>query len=197
MTTDDTATDHPTGTAGTVLPSARTLGKGLAVLRVFMGTVLFANGLAKLFGFSKIEVGPYVGNLIDRPAMEFILRYEVFENPAGDKPGTSIGFVRPVAEFVLDNFTFFGWLITAGELVFGLLLILGLLTRLAALYGVAFGLSLALIYASSNRWVFEQPHEYVPFIILALIPTGRVWGLDGGVLRRRGTDPGELRGWPF
>jgi hypothetical protein len=45
--------------------------------------------------------------------------------------------------------------------------------------------------------MFEQPHEYVPMIILAMVPSGRVWGLDGRVLRRRGVDPGELRGWPF
>lgn len=197
MTIHDTDTGSQPSRSDSVLPSARTLGKGLAVLRIFMGAILFANGLAKLFGFSKVEVGPYVANLIDRPAMESILRFEVFENEAGGQPGTSVPGLRPVAEFMLDNFALFGWLITVGELVFGALLIVGLVTRLAALYGLAFSLTLALIYASSNRWMFEQPHEYVPFIILALIPTGRVWGLDGRMLRRQERDPGELRGWPF
>ncbi len=81
------------------------------------------------------------------------------------------------------------------RLIFGVLLIVGLLIRLAALYGLGFALSLALIYASSNRWVFEQSHEYVPFIILALIPTGRMCGLHGAALRRRGcvTTTGGLR----
>ncbi len=44
--------------------------------------------------------------------------------------------------------------------------------------------------------MFEQPHEYVPMIILALVPSGRVWGLDGVLLRRRAAPVGELRAWP-
>lgn len=98
---------------------------------------------------------------------------------------------------MLDNWGLFGWAITAMELAVGALLIVGLLTRLAALVSLGQALFLALVYASSDRWAFEQPHEYVPLIILALVPAGRVWGLDGRIPRRRGTDPGELRGWPF
>lgn len=138
-----------------------------------------------------------MANLIDRDATEFILRFEVFENEAGGTVGTRIPGLRPIAELILDNFALFGWAITAAEIVIGLLLVVGLATRGAALLGLGQALFLALVYATSNRWVFEQPHEYVPLIILAIVPAGRVWGLDGKVLRRRGTDPGELRGWPF
>ena len=180
-----------------VLPSARTLGKGLAALRVFMGVVLLLNGLAKLFDFSQVRVGPYVANLIDRDAARSILRYEVFENPAGGRPGTRLPGVRPVADLVLENWALFGWAVTLTELVVGALLVVGLASRAAALVGLGFALSLALVYASSDRWVFEQPHEYVPMIILAVVPSGRVWGLDGRFLRRRGAAGGELRGWPF
>ena len=42
-----------------------------------------------------------------------------------------------------------------------------------------------MLYASSNRWLFEQPHEYVPLVILALVPAGRLWGLDGRLRWRR------------
>ena len=195
--TSGSQTTRPTASADMVLPSARTLGKGLAALRIFMGLVLLLNGLAKLFGFSRVQVGPYVANLIDREAARFILRYEVLENPAGGSPGTGLPALRPIAEFMLDNWGFFGWAITLTELGVGALLVVGLASRLAALVGLGFALVLALVYASSNRWMFEQPHEYVPMIILALVPAGRVWGLDGRVLRRRGTAPGELRGWPF
>lgn len=189
--------DSPSGTTGGVLPTPRTLGKGLAALRVFMGVLLFANGLAKLFGFSRIHVGPYVANLIDRDATRFILQFEVFQNKAGGQQGTGIPGLRSVARLMLDHWGLFGGAITAMEITVGALLVLGLLTRLAALIGLGQQLFLALVYASSDRWAFEQPHEYVPLIILALVPAGRVWGLDGRVLRRRGTDPGELRGWPF
>jgi uncharacterized membrane protein YphA (DoxX/SURF4 family) len=192
-----TPTDERPAPAGEVLPSRSTLAKGLAVLRIFMGLVFLLNGLAKLFGFSRIAVGPYVANLIDGDATEFILRFEVFENQAGGTEGTRIPGLRPIAELILDNFALFGWAITAAEIVIGLLLVVGLATRGAALLGLGQALFLALVYATSNRWVFEQPHEYVPLIILAIVPAGRVWGLDGKILRRRGTDPGELRGWPF
>ncbi len=197
MTAEQVDSDSASGTTGGVLPTARTLGKGLAALRIFMGVVLFANGVAKLFGFSRIEVGPYVANLIDREATRFILQFEVFQDKAGGHQGTGIPGLRWIARLMLDNWGLFGWAVTAMELTVGALLIVGLLTRFAALVGLGQQLFLALVYASSNRWAFEQPHEYVPLIILALVPAGRVWGLDGRILRRRGTDPGELRGWPF
>ncbi len=75
----------------------------------------------------------------------------------------------------------------------GALLILDLLTRGAALVGLGFHLFLTLVYASSNRWMFEQPHEYVPFIILAIVPAGRYWGLDG-VLQGWSS---RFRHWPL
>ena len=49
------------------------------------------------------------------------------------------------------------------------------------------------VYASSNRWMFEQPHEYVPHIVLALVPAGRAWGIDAALVRRARA----LRRWPF
>lgn len=54
-------------------------------------------------------------------------------------------------------------------------------------------LFLQLVYLSSGRWAFEQPHEWVPLLILALVPSGRVWGVDRrlahGGLRRFGGRP--------
>ncbi|CAN5565057.1 hypothetical protein BH24ACT24_BH24ACT24_05050 [soil metagenome] len=42
--------------------------------------------------------------------------------------------------------------------------------------------------------MWEQPHEWVPMLILLLVPAGRVWGLD-----HRFVDRGirRLRGFPF
>lgn len=176
-----------------VLPSARTLGIGLAVLRIFMGVVLFANGVAKLFEFRRIEVGPYVANLIDKGAARSILANGFDE---GDDE-RSIPGLPAVMELLVDNWAFVGWALTATELVVGAMLIVGAATRLAALIGLGQALFLALVFATRNRWAFEQPHEYVPLIILAIVPSGRVWGLDARLLRRRRTDAGELRGWPF
>jgi uncharacterized membrane protein YphA (DoxX/SURF4 family) len=192
MTTHETVTSDRAGTADPVLPSATTLGKGLAVLRIFMGIVLFANGVAKVFEFRRIEVGPYVANLIDKGAARSILQ-NGFE---GEQERTIPG-LPAVMEFMVDNWAFFGWALTVMELVVGGMLIVGAATRLVALIGLGQALFIALVFATRNRWAFEQPHEYVPLIILAIVPSGRVWGLDGKFLRRRRTEPGELRGWPF
>ncbi len=190
--------DRPTATpSDALLPSRRTLGKGLAVLRIFLGLVLLLNGLAKVFGINRIDVGPYTAFLIDSTTARSILRFEGFQNTAGGEPGTTVPGLFGVLRFVLDNWSVFGVLTAVLLLVSGTLLVLGLATRLGALLGLGFALTLALLFASSNRWVFEQPHEYVPLLVLSIVPAGRVWGLDGAVLRRRGKDAGELRGWPF
>lgn len=174
MTAEKIDSDSPARATGGVLPSAGTLAKGLAALRIFMGAVLFANGLAKLFGFTRIAVGPYVANLIDRDSTRFILQFEVFQNKAGGQQGTGIPGLRWIARLMLDHWGLFGWAIAAMELTGGALLALGLLTRLAALVGLGQQLFLPLVYASSDRRALEQPHEYVPLIILALVPAGRV-----------------------
>ena len=155
------------------------MAQGLAALRIFTGTILFANGLAKLLGITTITLGPYQANLIDREATRFILRFEGLENPANGGAGTEVPGLEPVVRFLLDNFGTVKWLITAAELAVGALLIVGLASRGAAILALGQHLFLALLYASSNRWLFEQPHEYLPLLILALVPSGRVWGLDG------------------
>ena len=190
--TSSSSTAVRAGAADAVLPSARTMGKGLAALRIFMGVVLFANGLAKLFEFRRIEVGPYVSNLIDKAAARGIL-----ENGLEGGRFSSLPGLRPVMRLMVDNWGLVGWALTVTELVVGGLLIVGALTRLVALIGLGQALFLALVFATRNRWAFEAPHEYVPLIILAVVPSGRVWGLDGRLLRRRRSEPGQLRGWPF
>lgn len=166
-------------------PSTRRLARGLAALRIFVGLIFFANGLAKLFGFTTITVGAYQSNLIDREATRFILRYEGLENPANGGPGTRVPGLKPVVRFLLDNYDVVQWLVTAAEVSLGLLLVVGLASRGASLLALGQQLFLALLYASSNRWLFEQPHEYVPLLILTLVPAGRVWGLDGRLRQPR------------
>ncbi|MFN2506102.1 MAG: hypothetical protein ABR540_18100 [Acidimicrobiales bacterium] len=161
------------------LPSPLRMAQGLAALRMFSGLILLANGLAKLLSITTITIGPYQANLIDREATRFILRFEGLENPANGGPGTEIPGLKPVVRFLLDNFGLVQWLITAAEIGVGALLVVGLASRGAAALALCGHLFLALLYASSNRWLFEQPHEYVPVLILLLVPAGRVWGLDG------------------
>jgi uncharacterized membrane protein YphA (DoxX/SURF4 family) len=161
-------------------------GQGLAAFRIFFGLILFSNGLAKLFEFRTIEIGPYSGFLIDREEARSILEFEV-NRRGGD--GTDVPLLKDlVNDVILPNWDVFQWLVTALELGAGAALILGIASRGAALAAFGQQFFLQLVYLSSGRWVFEQPHEWVPLLILALVPAGRVWGLD-----RRWAH----RGWPF
>jgi uncharacterized membrane protein YphA (DoxX/SURF4 family) len=172
-------------------------GRGMAVIRIFFGIILLANGLAKLEPrLGRIDVGPYHANLVTRDGARSILNFEVNERRVreGAPQGTQVPGLRPfVNNVVLANWGFFQWVVVAVEVGAGALLVLGLATRGAALVALGQQLFLALVYLSSNRWMFEQPHEYVPLIVLALVPAGRIWGLDGPLLRSRPA----LRRWPF
>ena len=171
--------------------------RGMAVIRIFFGLIILANGLAKLEpSLARVEVGPYHVNLITRDGARSILNYEVNDRQIRkDAPkGTQVPGLRAfVNGVVLAHWGVFQWLVVIIEVGAGLLLILGLASRGAALLDLGQQLFLALVYASSNRWLFEQPHEYVPLIILVIVPAGRMWGIDGWLLRR---SP-RLQHWPF
>ncbi len=167
------------------------MGYGLAVLRSFMGIIFFANGLTKVTGERVVEIGWYLGVLISRDEARNILQFEVNER---NRTGTRVPYLKEVVnDFVLPNWDIMQWVVTWTEVGVGLLLILGLLTRGAALAGLFFQLFLALVYASSGRWMFEQPHEYVPLFILAIVPAGRYLGVDRLLVRGRPA----LRRWPL
>lgn len=168
------------------------IGRGLAAVRIFFGVILLANGIAKLFEFRRVAVGDWwITFLIDRASARSIL--DSLANK--DRPRTEQlpGLKWIANEVVLDNWDWFQWVLTATEVGVGLLLIVGLASRGAALAGFGFQFFLALYYLPTNKWSFEQPHEYVPLLILALVPAGRVWGLDAVLTRRRPA----LRRWPF
>jgi uncharacterized membrane protein YphA (DoxX/SURF4 family) len=173
------------GSAATLDP--RLLGKGLAALRIFVGLILLSNGLAKLFSFRNIEIGPYRSFLINREEARSILAGEARKN---ELPGIP----ELVNDVMLANWGFLQWVVTAIELGVGAMLVVGLATRGAALVGLGQQLFLQLLYISSNPWMWEQPHEWVPLLILVLVPAGRVWGLDR---RFAGYGIRRLRDFPF
>jgi uncharacterized membrane protein YphA (DoxX/SURF4 family) len=165
--------------------------RGIAALRIFVGLILFSNGLAKLFEFRTVEAGPYSAFLINRQEARGILDFEV--NQRGG--GTDVPLLPElVNEVILPRWDVFQWLTTALELGAGAALILGIATRGAALAALGQQLFLQFVYLSSGRWMWEQPHEWVPLLILALVPAGRTWGFD-----KRFVDRGLSRygGWPF
>jgi uncharacterized membrane protein YphA (DoxX/SURF4 family) len=171
--------------------------RGMAVIRIFFGIILLANGLAKIQpALGRIDIGPYHANLVTMNQARQILNFEVNERRIreGAPQGTQVPGLRPfVNNVVLANWGFFQWIVLVVEVVGGLLLVLGLAARGAALVALGQQLFLALVYFSSNRWMFEQPHEYIPLIVLAIVPAGRMWGIDARIVR----DNPRLRRWPF
>lgn len=185
------STTTPTTMSSPLLPDARLLAKGLAALRIFVGLIALLDGLAKLFGFRDIEIGIYKANLINLDETRQILTLEA--NKRGGT-GTEVpGLKSLVNDVILAHYSVAEVLITAAEIGVGLALVLGIATRAGALVGLGQHVFLALLYTSSNRWLFEQPHEWVPLLILALVPAARMWGLDARVVARR---PAR-RKWPF
>ena len=164
--------------------SVETLGRSLAVVRILLGLTFLLNGLAKLFGIHRIEIGPYLGNLINRADARFILDVEVNRNARHQVP--LIG--RITNDLVLPNWDLFSWGLTAIEIGAGALLVAGLASRLGALLALGPATFLFFVYLANDRWFFEKPLELVPLVLLLLVPAGRWWGLD----RRF-----AARGWPF
>ena len=179
------------------LIDATLFARGMAVIRIFFGIILLANGLAKLEpSLGRIDIGPYHANLVTLNGARNILNFEVNERRIRDgaPQGTQVPVLKPfVNDVVLANWGFFQWVVLLIEVGGGGLLLIGLASRGAALICLGQQLFLALVYFSSNRWMFEQPHEYVPLLVLALVPAGRMWGLDAWLLRRTPS----LRRWPF
>jgi uncharacterized membrane protein YphA (DoxX/SURF4 family) len=196
---NDVATVSPPPPAApeAALVSPRLFGRGMAVIRVFFGLILFANGLAKIDAdLGRIDIGAFHANLITRAGARGILVFEINNRQVTktSPKGTEVpGLRRFVNNVVLKHWGFFQWLVTVTELGAGAFLILGLVTRLSALIDLGQQLFLAAVYFSSNRWLFEQPHEYVPLFVLAIVPAGRVWGLDALIVGRYP----RLRRWPF
>ena len=195
--TTNSAESHQSTTSPSRFLNADPFAKGLAVIRIFFGIILFANGLAKVEPeLGRIDIGAYHTNLVTRDGARGILNFEVNNRQVreGAPRGTGVPGLRWITnDVVLANWSFFGPFITIFEIVVGFLLIIGLATRLSALVDLGQQLFLAAVYFSSNRWMFEQPHEWLPLIILALVPAGRVWGVDGWLVAR---NPRFAR-WPF
>jgi uncharacterized membrane protein YphA (DoxX/SURF4 family) len=165
--------------------SVRMLGGGFAVLRIMFGAVWLSNGLAKVFANddSNFDWGFSTFNLINQNAARSILN------------GASATTFQPLRwiyhDVVLGNWDFFAWFLTVAEIAAGLLLILGVATRLGATIGLLLIGPVWIMLLGSNLYLWEYPVELLPLLVLAIVPTGRVFGQDRKLAARFG------RRWPF
>ncbi|MBI2761095.1 MAG: DoxX family protein [Chloroflexi bacterium] len=155
----------------------RLLYAGLALLRIGFGLVFLTNGIAKLPGVGN-KIPPFKGFLIGRDGARSILDSDTIGHP--------IGIYRTLVEdVILANWNIVGTLLTVTELFIGVCLVLGVLTPIAALMGAAFQLHLN--FANIHRgdkWLWEAAIQWMPLLTLALVRSGRYWGLDARLARR-------------
>lgn len=91
-----------------------------------------------------------------------------------------------VATVVIPNFTIFAWIIFLSELIVGLSLLTGTLTRLGAAVGLLMSINLGIgLLEVPGEW----PWSYVMMAMwhgtFVVVGAGRLWGIDSRL--RRGT----------
>ena len=137
----------------------------ITLLRVYTGIFFLSHG------FGKIQGGNFTEGMTG------------FIN--GRLEG-SFGFMRAFLEsVVLPNAGFFGFLVSWGELLIGLALIVGLATRYASVAGA---IMLAAFWFTKGQGILEgQNHDviwFVIFIVLATVHAGRIHSVDAKLADR-------------
>jgi uncharacterized membrane protein YphA (DoxX/SURF4 family) len=175
---------HSTAPARRTGSPERSLGRGMAALRILFGLIYLTNAFAKLIDVADYRLGPFGFNLIARAATRGIL-----ENAAQDT------WIAPLGAFylsvVVPNYGFFEPFLIVAEFAIGLGLLFGVAARAAALGGLALIGPIWLMLLDQGLYLWVYPVELVPLVILAIVPAGRVWGLDGRLAERFGGR------WPF
>ncbi len=90
-----------------------------------------------------------------------------------------------VESIIIPNFTFFAWIIFLSELLVGLSLLTGTLTRLGGLIGLLMSLNLTIgLLEVPNEW----PWSYVMMVMwhgtFVMTAAGRLWGVDVWLRKR-------------
>jgi uncharacterized membrane protein YphA (DoxX/SURF4 family) len=93
-----------------------------------------------------------------------------------------------VRDLVLPNIAVFGPLVYALEVIIGISLMLGALTRPGALLGALMAVNLWLgLYSAPGEWPWTYGFLLMLQLLFVLDPPGRSLGVDALLLRRRGT----------
>jgi uncharacterized membrane protein YphA (DoxX/SURF4 family) len=140
--------------------------RGIAAIRIGLGVEFLIWGWAKIAD----------GWLSSGAALTRELR-SVDANP----PALYSGFLSAV---VVPNVDLFARLVTIGELVAGISLALGLLTRLGAGIGLCLVLNFLLMRGIGGTVASIDRIFFVACLVCILVGAGRVWGWDNRVRER-------------
>ena len=161
----------PTSSTALELVSARSTAGGFVALRVVMGLVWLSNGLAKLFDVGQVDWGIVSFSLITRGGAQGIAA----DAASRSQLGWLGAFYR---DQVVAHWGFWGAFLTAAELAIGVGLLLGITTRLAALGGLLLLVPIWIMLLHTGTYLWEYPLDLVPLALLAVVPAGRVLGVD-------------------
>jgi thiosulfate dehydrogenase (quinone) large subunit len=171
------------------------------VVRLYVGYEWLTAGLEKLTGYSFAFDGsfgqkvatPWVFGGQDGVAMTGFVK-GALKLAAGQHPAVQGWYAGFLQNFVLPNAAVFAYIITFGEVLVGLGLIFGVLTGIAAFFGVFMNLNFMLAGAVSINPI-------IGFLALFLILAWRVagfYGVDSYLLPLLGTPwTGRLTGQKF
>ncbi len=168
-----------------VAVSSRVFVVAFTVLRIFTGLVWLSNGLAKLIGKDSYDWGFISFNLITRGTARSIAE--------GASAKTNIAALGDMYQHVvLPHWGIFGAFLTVAELAIGVGLVLGIASRLAAVGGLLLIGPIWVMLIHSNLYLWQYPAEDLfPLLLLAIVPAGRLGGVDARLSRRFGYR------WPF
>ncbi|WP_326837828.1 hypothetical protein VSH64_23605 [Amycolatopsis rhabdoformis] len=148
-------------------------------LRIFVGLDWFSNVIAKIVGQNHFDWGFFDFNLVNQDTAHRILQQAVAST-----------HIAPLHWFygsvVLPNFGFFQGFLLLAELGVAIGLTFGLLTRVAAIGGLLLLGPIWLMLLHTNQYLWTYPLDLFPLLLLAIVPAGRVAGLDGKIIRRLG-----------
>ncbi len=143
---------------------ALSYGQGVALLRIGFGLYIFSGALSKV-----------TGGWLESPKQLL----DNFINPALQR-GTAEPYYRPFLEnVVVPNAALFAQLVVIGELLVGISLVLGLLTRVGALGGMFLPLNYMLMKGLLSNGGSIDRLYFLASLVFFATAAGLVWGLDG------------------
>jgi len=153
------------------------------IVRVYLGYSWLTSGLGKLSNPAWVQTGVALKGFWERAVL-------VPEAPA--RPLIAFDWYRTFIQFLLDSgsYTWFAKLITAGELLIGIALILGLFTGIAAIFGGFMNWNFMMAGTASIN-----PVLFLLSILLVLAwKVAGWWGLDRWALAALGAPwrPGRV-----
>lgn len=130
----------------------------IEALRIYTGIFFAYHGFNKLTGDNPFNISGFLNAMKEK----------------------SFGFYQPLIESVfLPNASLFSGLVAWGELLVGIALVLGVAVRYASFAGA---FMLANFWFAKGQSIFNgQNHDAIwvaIFLVLALVPAGKVLGLD-------------------